>query len=324
MDDCFQPAPLSDPLGEVLHMLRLTGTLYCRATMTAPWGLDMPRLIDSMIFVIVTAGQCVAEIDGKPVTLSAGTMILLPHGDSFRLLSDADAASRPLFELPVEKISERYEMMTHGGGGELTRAMAGVVQFDSVAGKRLINVLPSMIRIGGWDEPLGEWVQSTLGLIAREASALKPGGEIVMTRLADILVVQAIRSWLDTAPEADQGWLAALRDPQLGQALVAIHRHPQSDWTLERLARQAGMSRSAFSARFSERLDQSAMSYLAQWRLHLARARLMDSNDPLAQVARQSGYRSEAAFSRAFRQQFGMPPGAMRRSTPPQALQSTL
>ncbi|UYQ74013.1 AraC family transcriptional regulator [Pelagibacterium flavum] len=314
MDDCFQPAPLADPLGEVLHMLRLTGTLYCRATMTAPWGLIMPRLVDSMIFVIVTAGRCIAEIDGESVPLSAGTMVLIPHGDSFRLLSDADARAVPLFDLPVEKISERYELMTYGGGGELTRAMAGVVQFDSVAGQRMMSTLPRIIRIDGWDESLGDWVGSTLGLIAREASALKPGGEIVMTRLADILVIQAIRAWLDSAPESEQGWLAALRDPQLGRALVAIHRYPQTDWTLTQLARQAGMSRSAFSARFSARLGQSAMAYLAQWRLHLARARLMESTDPLASVAREAGYRSEAAFSRAFRQHFGKPPGAMRRS----------
>ena len=314
MDDCFQPAPLADPLGEVLHMLRLTGTLYCRATMTAPWGIVLPRLVDSMIFVIVTAGRCIAEMDDESVPLSAGTMVLLPHGDSFKLLSETGAHAEPLFDLPVEKISERYELMTHGGGGEMTRAMAGVVQFDSVAGQRLLSVLPRVIRIEGWDESLGDWVRSTLGLISREASSLRPGGEIVMTRLADILVIQGVRTWLDSAPESEQGWLAALRDPQLGRALVDIHRYPQTDWTLAQLAAQAGMSRSAFSARFSARLGQSAMAYLGQWRLHLARARLMETTDPLATVARAAGYRSEAAFSRAFRQYFGKPPGATRRS----------
>ncbi|WP_417581878.1 AraC family transcriptional regulator [Pelagibacterium sp.] len=314
MDDCFQPVPLADPLGEALHMLRLTGTLYCRATMTAPWGVVLPKLVDSMIFLIVTAGRCVAEIDGEIIELSAGTMVLLPHGDSFRLLSEAGVDAEPLFDLPVEKISDRYELMTYGGGGALTRAMTGVVQFDTVAGQRLLSVLPRVIRIDGWDESLGDWVQSTLGLIAREASALRPGGEIVITRLADILVIQAIRAWLDSAPDSEQGWLAALRDPQLGRALVAIHRFPQTDWTLAQLAAQAGMSRSAFSARFSERLGQSAMAYLVQWRLHLARARLMETNDPMAAVAQQAGYQSEAAFSRAFRQYFGKPPGAARRS----------
>lgn len=130
MDDCFQPTPPTDPLGEVLHMLRLTGTLYCRATMTAPWGIDMPRLVDSMIFVIVTAGRCVAEIEGEHISLSAGAMLLLPHGNSFRLLSEKGVPTTPLFDLPVERISERYELLSYGGGGEMSRAMAGVVQFE--------------------------------------------------------------------------------------------------------------------------------------------------------------------------------------------------
>lgn len=311
--DCFQPAPLSDPLGEVLHMLRLTGTLYCRATMTAPWGMDMPRLIESMMFVIVTEGQCVAEVDGEEIVLKAGSMLVLPHGQEFRLLSGSGVASVPLFDLPVEKISERYEIMTLGGGGELVRAMAGVVQFDHVAGKRLLDLLPRKILIQAWDEALDAWVQSTLGLIAREATSLRPGGETVMTRLADILVIQAVREWLDTAPEARQGWLAALRDPQIGRALALIHRRPEADWSLAGLAREAGMSRSGFAARFTDLVGQPAMTYLAQWRLHLARLKLVDTGESVSRIAKASGYQSEAAFSRAFRKLFGEAPVTVRR-----------
>lgn len=312
-DVTFQPAPLSDPLGEVLHMLRLTGTLYCRATMSAPWGIVMPQLIDSMMFVIITSGQCWLEIDGEMIHLRQGSMALMPHGNTYRLLSAPDADAEPLFEIPCDRISDRYEIMTHGGGGEITRATSGVVQFDHVAGKRLIALLPRVLRIDTWEDDVGNWVQSTLALIAREASALRPGGETVITRLADILVIQAIRAWLDTAPEARQGWLAALRDPQLGRALAAIHRRPEQDWSVSDLAGEAGMSRSAFSARFTQTVGQSAMQYLAQWRLHLARARLVETDDPVGSVAGAAGYQSEAAFGRAFKQLFGMPPGAARR-----------
>lgn len=313
MDCVFQPAPLSDPLGEVLHLLRLTGTLYCRATLTAPWGIDMPRLVESMIFVIVTEGEGIAEVDGEAVVLSAGSMLILPHGQPFRLLSGPGEASVPLFDLPVDKISERYEIMTLGGGGAMVRAMAGVVQFDHVAGKRLLDLLPRMIRIDAWDEALDAWVQSTLGLIAREATSLRPGGETVMTRLADILVIQAIREWIDTAPEARQGWLAALRDAQVGRALALMHRRPEADWTLAGLAREAGMSRSGFAARFTELVGQPAMTYLAQWRLHLARVRLVETGEPVGRIAKAIGYQSEAAFSRAFRKLFGEAPGGVRR-----------
>ena len=295
-------------------MLRLTGTLYCRAEVTAPWGIIMPDLVESMMFVIVTAGRGWLVMDGQePILIGQGSMVLLPHGNSYRLLSDPQAEAIPLFDIPVEKVSERYEIMRHGGGGEITRATAGVVQFDHVAAKRLVSLLPRVLHIDAWDDDAGNWLQSTLSLIAREASAMRPGGETVMTRLADILVIQAIRAWLDGAPEANLGWLAALRDRQVGRALALMHRRPEEDWTVAELAGEAGMSRSAFSARFTELVGQPAAQYLAQWRLHLARARLLESRESVATVARQAGYQSEAAFGRAFKQFFGLPPGVVRK-----------
>ena len=313
-DPHFQPAPLSDPLGEALHMLRLTGTLYCRAEMTAPWGLIFPQLLESMMFVIVTSGHGWLRMgNDPPMLVQQGGMVLLPHGTPYRLLSEPDAAAQPLFDIPVEKVSDRYEIMRHGGGGAVTRATAGVVQFDSVAAKRLISLLPPVLRIDAWQTDDGNWLHSTLGLIAREASAMRPGGETVITRLADILVIQAIRAWLDTAPEANLGWLAALRDKQLGRTLALIHRRPEQDWSVVELAREAGMSRSAFSARFTELLGQPAMQYLAHWRLLLAREQLLETREPVATVARRAGYQSEAAFGRAFKQLFGLPPGSLRK-----------
>lgn len=310
----FQPAPLADPLGEVLHMLRLTGTLYCRAEMSAPWGIIMPDLVDSMMFVIVTSGHGWLKMaDGAPVLVPQGSMVLLPHGASYELLSEPDSVAEPLFDIPVEKVSDRYEIMRHGGGGVITRATAGVVQFDSVAAKRLVSLLPPVLKVDAWDVDAGDWLQSTLTLIAREAAAMRPGGETVMTRLADILVIQAIRAWLDRAPEANLGWLAALRDRQVGRTLALMHRQPERDWSVAELASEAGMSRSAFSARFTELVGQPAAQYLAQWRLHLARAQLQESRETVGSVARRAGYQSEAAFGRAFKQFFGVPPGAVRR-----------
>ena len=295
-------------------MLRLTGTLYCRAEMSAPWGLVMPDLVESMMFVIVTSGKGWLVMDGQePMLVGQGSMVLLPHGNSYRLLSHPDADAVPLFDVPVETVSERYEIMHHGGGGEITRATSGVVQFDHVAAKRLVSLLPQVLRVDAWDDDAGNWIQSTLALIAREASAMRPGGETVMTRLADILVIQAIRAWLDAAPEANLGWLAALRDRQVGRALAVMHRRPEQDWSVAELAGEAGMSRSAFSARFTEMVGQPAAQYLAQWRLHLARARLLETREPVAAVARRAGYQSEAAFGRAFKQFFGVPPGGVRR-----------
>jgi len=319
----------SDPLAETLHMLKLTGSLYCRGMLTAPWAVAIPRLEGVMTFLVVTSGACWLQLEGlEPRLLQPGSLALIPHGTPHLLSSAPGLEGDPLFDLPVEKVSERYEIMRHGGGGELTRTMYGVVRFDDVAAEHLLGLLPEMIFIDSWDDQTGGWLQSTLRFIANEAASLKPGGETVITRLSDVVVIQAIRSWLDTSPTADTGWLAALRDPQIGKALAVMHRRPGEDWSVDTLAGQVGMSRSAFAARFAELVGQTPLRYLTEWRMRMARSRLIDSNDALAAISMDLGYQSEAAFCRAFKRVFGQPPGSIRRGaggqprpiyTPPQA-----
>ena len=303
----------SDPLGETLHLLKLTGILYSRAELTAPWGADMPPFAGCMMFHIVTAGHCWLEVPGEQQRLlQRGSLALVPHGLGHAIRSAPDQETVPLFDIPVEQVSERYEIMRHGGGGELTQLTCGVVRFDHVAGQQLVALLPKVLEIDSWADAENSWLQSTLRLIAHEAGDMRPGGETVITRLADILIIQALRSWIDSAPETERGWLAALRDRHIGRALAAIHREPGRDWTLAALARVVGMSRSGFSARFTELVGEPAMRYLARWRMQLARARLQESPAPLAELAEGCGYRSEAAFSRAFKREFGVSPGSVR------------
>lgn len=305
--------PAGDPLGEALHLLHLTGTLYCRAECTAPWGVAIPRLDGVMTLQVVTAGEAWLDVDGEPPRLlRQGSMSLVPHGTPHRLRSSPDARADPLFDLPVEKVSERYEILRHGGGGARTHITYGVMEVDHVAARRLVGQLPTVLHLDAWEADDAGWLSSTLRFIAREAAELRPGGETMITRLADILVIQAIRTWLDSAPDARQGWLAALRDDQVGRALRSIHRAPARDWSVQSLAREAGMSRSAFSARFTDLVGEPAMRYLTEWRLQLARAHLNRSAEPLSAVARRFGYASEAAFSRAFKREFGVSPGSVR------------
>lgn len=303
----------SDPLGETLHQLRLKGSLYCRSELTAPWGIQMPVFEGQMMFHIVTSGSCWLQVgDQEPRLLPQGSLALIPHGKGHTIFSDAAASPKALFSIPVEKISDRYELMRHGEGGQLTELTCGVVSFDHIAGQQLISQLPEALVIDSWDAESNVWLQSTLQFIAFEARSLKPGGETIITHLADILVIQAIRAWIDTAPEAAEGWFAALRDKKIGKALTAIHRQPQSDWTIDSLAKEVGMSRSGFSARFTELVGDSAKSYLTKWRMQIARNRLMDNTASISVVAQQLGYASEAAFSRAFKRNFGIPPGKIK------------
>lgn len=306
-------APNADPIGEALHLLQFSGSLYCRAELSAPWGVSLPVLAECMVFHIVTAGQCWLELEGEePRLLEQGSLTLIPHGTAHTFRSALGVPTAPLFDIPVELLSERYEIVKHGGGGEIVRVTCGVVQVDHIASTRLIAQLPRVLHISSWDDESASWLQSTLRFIAREALNLHPGGETVITRLVDILVIQAIRSWLDGAPEAREGWLAALRDNHVGKAIAAIHRAPADAWTVESLARVARLSRSAFSARFSDLVGESAMQYVTNWRMHLARTHLQQSDEPLSLVAQRFGYQSDAAFCRAFKRTFGVSPGALR------------
>ncbi len=311
------PLPPRDPLGEVFHMLRLTGTLHCRAELTAPWGLDVPQIDGCMVLEIVNAGRCWIEIEGEdPWEVREGSLILMPHGIAHTLRSDREVVAEPLFDIPVEKISDRYEIMRHGGGGDFTQITAGVVQVDRSAVGNLLDLFPKVLQIDAWDDESG-WLQSTLRFISQEARDLKPGGETIITRLTDVLIIQLIRTWVDSVSGANQGWLAALRDEQIGQALVLMHQEPQHPWTVASLAQTVNLSRSAFSARFTELVGQPAMSYLTGWRMQLAHDLIRETTLPLGAIADRVGYDSEAAFSRAFKRIYDVPPGSKRRISKP-------
>jgi AraC-like DNA-binding protein len=160
-----------------------------------------------------------------------------------------------------------------------------------------------------------EWIASTLRFMAAEAREPRLGGETVITRLADILVIQAIRSWIEQDPAAQTGWLGALRDPQIGRAISLIHRDPARAWTVASLADEVAMSRSAFAARFAELVGEPPMRYVARWRMHAAVTWLREDDATLGELALRLGYQSEAAFSRAFKRFTGLSPGAVRRTT---------
>lgn len=308
-----QLPPPSDPLGETLHLLRLTGTLYCRSELTAPWGIHIPKLPDMLTFMVITEGECWLELTSEePLHLQKGCLTLVPQGIAHNLVSRPGEPTEYLFDLPVEKISERYEAMRYGGGGAMTRIMYGAVRFDNVSAQRLISLLPPVLQIDTFSEEVDDWIHSTLRLISREAVDLRPGGETVLTRLADVLIIQAIRAWLDTSPDADSGWLAALRDPHIGRAMAAIHRKPEENWSVGSLAGEAAMSRSAFSAKFTALLGEAPMQYLTWWRMQMARTFILDNGGTLTGIGPRFGYQSDAAFSRTFKKTFGIPPGQVR------------
>lgn len=307
----FRPV---DPLGEALHSLRMSGTFYCRSELTAPWGIDLPAMEDCLLFHVVTSGNC--WVDGLagsgPRQLRAGDFALLPHGQGHFLKSEPDSGVAKLFDLPRELLSERYELLRHGGGGDETILVCGAVRFDHPAARRVVRMLPEIIVIEA-TAPGNDWILSTVRFMIAEAQAMKPGGDTIITRVSDILVIQAIRSWIEHDAKAKTGWLGALQDPRVGQAIAWIHRDPMYPWTVESLAAKIGMSRSAFAARFMSLVDEPPMQYLRRWRMQMAVTWLREEDTSVGELADRLGYQSEAAFNRAFKKAMGVTPGSIRR-----------
>lgn len=303
---------LADPVGEALHFLRMSGTFYCRSEFTLPWALAIPPMQNCLMLHVVTAGRCILQVDETEHVLDPGDLTLVPHGEGHVLTSNYGLTPAKLFEIEREQVSERYETLHLGGGGEKTTMICALFQFDDQAAQQLIAFLPKVISVDSWAAPQSDWIQSTLRMMAAEASTMRPGGETMITRLADILVIHAIRFWITHAPLEQRGWLGALHDPQVGPIISKIHRYPGRPWTLESLAAEAFMSRSAFSARFTELVGEPAMRYVTRWRMNDARSRLQ-RGQTIAEIAISLGYESEAAFSRAFKRHLGVSPGAARR-----------
>lgn len=306
---------IAEPLAEALHFLRMDGMFYCLSELTAPWGVYLPPMPDSLWFHVVTGGQCsLFDTSGAEHQFREGDVAVLAHGGGHSIMDDVDAPAPSVFDLPHDYIGKQYAVLRHGGGGTQTTIICGVVQLGHPAAKSLIEMLPEVIRVDGrTGTAQWPWLTTLLGLMASETRQARPGGEAVVTRLCDILVIQAIRSWIDSAPEARTGWLGALRDPAVGRAIALIHREPGHDWSVSSLASEIGMSRSAFSARFTDLVGQPVMQYVSQWRMHLAIDLLREERLTVAQVAARLGYGSEAAFSRAFKRVTGRSPSTSRQ-----------
>ncbi len=309
------PFPPSDPLGEALHFLRMNGAYYCRSELTGPWGLTLPPMPGYLWFHVVTSGRLWLETgEDHRGWIQLGDLALVPHGEGHVLRSEPGAPAPGILDLEREPVSDRYEILRHGGGGAPAGLICGAVRFEHPAAGNLIEILPSTIHIEASSSPRLESMQTMLRLMASEAGELRPGGEAVITRLGDILVIQAIRAWIESDPAAETGWLGALQDPEVGRAIAQIHRDPARSWTVASLANELAMSRSAFAARFTELVGEPVMTYVARWRMHVAVAALKEEGATIGQLADRLGYRSEAAFSRAFKRVIGVSPGAIRKS----------
>jgi AraC-like DNA-binding protein len=308
------PWELTDPLTEALYQVRMRGAFYSWTEASAPGSVEMPQLPDTLSFHIVARGTACLEVAGQePVELAQGQLALVPRGIGHRISTEVGAPVVGRADLlPQTMIGDSFSLLRLGPPDrEVSLALlCGVVAFDSSAVQNVLTVLPPVIRVDSRAHPM---MAALLPLLAGELREPRPGGDAVATRLADVLVVETVRAWLVDQADDVTGWVAALRDPQLGAALAAVHRAPGDPWSLELLAARARMSRSSFAGRFAEVVGMPPMTYVADTRMRAARTMLAEGAT-VAAVASALGYGSEAAFSRAFSRVTGRTPGQARRA----------
>lgn len=329
-----------DVLSEVLRVIRLSGAIFFKAEFTAPFAIESPppprlaaRLLPTAdclaIFHVLAEGQCWIAVEGEtPLHLEQGDVIIFPHSHPHVVTSQMGTAPTAIDGILPEMTAGGFANLSFGGGGAATRFVCGYLQCDQRFNP-LMGALPDLLwvrrregiteiettdhragrRTVSLPPDAGAWLATTLGYLLAEVAAVQAGSRAMLARLAELLYVEVLRRYAHHLPVGETGWLAGLSDSQVGRALRLLHGDPVHAWTVDALARAAGVSRSALALRFTELIGESPMHYLTAWRMHLARQILRESRFTIPEVAARVGYNSEAAFNRAFKRHAGIPPG---------------
>jgi AraC-like DNA-binding protein len=305
-----------DLLSQVLTLIRLRGELIFSAELAAPWALRFDAGAGHF-HVVSEGGMEVEASDGRTVAARTGDLVVLPQGLGHVIRSGAAAKPLPARTVLDRQLGEGRLSIRHGGDGPPTRLITGAFRFEGDNMPSMLAVLPSLIHIPSTlrtDE--AGWLEGLAHFLLAEAEEPQPGAAIMISRLIDVLVIRAMRTWVRTAPPENRGWLGALADQRISRALKAIHDEPLRRRTVAELAAIAGMSRSSFAERFAALIGAPPLHYQARWRLLLANELLKRRDTRVSEVARHVGYESDAAFSRAFKAQFGVAPVMAKRAGP--------
>lgn len=303
-----------DVLTDVLQATRMEGVLHCRLELTPPWGVGITHENGASFHVIERGGGWLRLSGGvEPLPLAAGDLIVLPHSVYHELVDSPATPAQPLAEWLSER--DRYSRVRSNmlDADAPTALICGEFRFDQGGAHPLFSLMPPLIHIKGEHGHAVDWLSTALHFIGDEATAMRPGWEAIVGRMMEILFIMVLRYWIDHHPAGERGWLGALYDPQIAAALGALHQNPADDWTVDKLAAQVHMSRSAFAARFTELVGEPPLTYLTRWRIQLAAFWLRQDDLSLAEIAERAGYTSVFAFSKAFKRLTGISPGAYQR-----------
>jgi AraC family transcriptional regulator, alkane utilization regulator len=318
-------------LSDLLRDVKLAGAVFLDVEFRDPWCIaargKFPRLLmpdaEHIInYHFIVEGRCRIRLERGNVDLEleAGDVVVAPHGDAQVMGSAMQLAPRPLSEVLTLPKRGEVAVARYGGNGAATRVVCGFIACDPHLCGPILSALPRMFKVSIGRSPSGEWLQNSIRHSVAEAASLRAGADVILARLSEVLFVEALRCYVEALPAEHTGWLAGLRDPLVGKSLRLLHGQYERAWTVDQLASEVGCSRSVLAERFTHYVGQPPMQYLTKWRLARAASRLRSGGTRLARIAADVGYESEAAFNRAFKREFGMPPALWRRRARPTAV----
>ncbi len=314
-----------DAFSEILSGVKLKGAVFFNARLSAPWGFSVPTSKQTaakvapdaehlILYHLVVDGTAHVELtDGGTLELASGDIVIFPHGDAHHMSSHR-AMKRPFPNYGISAKIEARDLtpLNAGGGGETSRFVCGFMSCDPELCKPILSGLPPVFKIHIRTDASGNWLESSILHLVEEAASGRVGSEAMLAKVSEALFIDTLRRYVASLPEQQVGWLAGTRDPIVGKSLRLLHSRVANPWTIADLADEVGISRSALVERFTKYLAEPPMTYLTKWRLNLAARALEKTSRGVAEIAADVGYESEAAFNRAFKREFGLPPGRYR------------
>lgn len=314
-----------DAFSEILAEMKLKGATYFRAEFSSPWCICSPasgELVSILspgaphlvIYHLVVEGTALARLrGGEWLGLEAGDIVVFPHGDPHELFSDERAHHDVTPDVLRRIMARDLRPLQAGGGGKNSRFVCGYMVCDRFLCRPILEGLPRIMKVHIRTDRSGHWLENSILHLADEATSGRAGSGAMLAKLSEALFVETLRRYIAGLPEEQTGWLAGARDPIVGRSLAILHSRVAHPWTIADLAKEVGLSRSALVERFSRFLSVPPMTYLTRWRLQLAARSLAATARGTADIAADVGYESEAAFNRAFKREFGLPPARYRR-----------
>jgi AraC-like DNA-binding protein len=314
-----------DAFSEILSGVKLSGAVFFSAEFSAPWGFSAPasKVVAEQVapsaahlvlyHLLIEGGAFVEMEDGQSVLLGPGDVVIFPHGDPHHMSSAKTVrAPFPNYGITLKIKARDLSPLRAGGGGATSKFVCGYMTCDPHLSRPILNGLPPVFKVNVRADASGHWLESSIVHLVDEAISGRVGSEAMLAKLSEALFVDTLRRYVDGLSDQQSGWLAGARDPVVGRSLALLHGRVAHPWTIAGLADEVGISRSALVERFSRYLSEPPMTYLTRWRLQLAAESLQKTPRGVADIAADIGYQSEAAFSRAFKREFGQPPGQYR------------